>query len=247
MQAPGDEMGYSYDLGDHWNHEIRVVSIFAPEESNGRCQVLDGAGACPPEDSCGCDGMGNWSYKKFLQSWAKFRDGGTSASRREFRDLRAEASKALNYKDRLFDPDEFSVEGAQQAVSTAFRTRASVVQGSKQFTMPMSGFAPGAVQAPAQKGNKNILQEDEFEGITGPRYLQETVATRRDKGDNTLCAECGSPNNLKLCSGCKKIRFCGQTCQRAAWKAWHRQQCLNVQATRAKSAASKQQGTPVAA
>lgn len=34
-----------------------------------------------------------------------------------------------------------------------------------------------------------------------PRYLQETVATRRDKGDNTLCAECGNPNNLKLCSG----------------------------------------------
>ena len=31
--------------------------------------------------------------------------------------------------------------------------------------------------------------------------MQETISTRRDTGDNTLCAECGSPHNLKLCSG----------------------------------------------
>ena len=40
VQAPGDEMGFDYDLGDNWMHEIRVISIFPPEESNGRCQVL---------------------------------------------------------------------------------------------------------------------------------------------------------------------------------------------------------------
>ncbi len=34
-----------------------------------------------------------------------------------------------------------------------------------------------------------------------PSYMSETVATRRDKGDNTLCGECSSPHNLKLCSG----------------------------------------------
>ena len=33
-------MGYMYDMGDHWMHEIRLVSIFSAEESNGRCQVL---------------------------------------------------------------------------------------------------------------------------------------------------------------------------------------------------------------
>ena len=31
--------------------------------------------------------------------------------------------------------------------------------------------------------------------------MSEAVATRRDKGDNTGCAECGKPNDLKLCSG----------------------------------------------
>ena len=35
----------------------------------------------------------------------------------------------------------------------------------------------------------------------GPGFMQETISTRRDKADNTACAECGNPNNLKLCSG----------------------------------------------
>lgn len=39
LQEPGDEMGYMYDNGDHWQHDIRLVSLFPPEESNGRCQV----------------------------------------------------------------------------------------------------------------------------------------------------------------------------------------------------------------
>jgi len=39
VQAPGDEMGYMYDMGDHWFHDIRLVSVFPPEESTGRCEV----------------------------------------------------------------------------------------------------------------------------------------------------------------------------------------------------------------
>ncbi len=39
VQAPGDEMGYMYDMGDHWMHDICLVSVFPPEESTGRCEV----------------------------------------------------------------------------------------------------------------------------------------------------------------------------------------------------------------
>ena len=38
-QAPGDEMGYMYDMGDHWMHDIRLISVFPPEQSTGRCEV----------------------------------------------------------------------------------------------------------------------------------------------------------------------------------------------------------------
>ncbi len=41
-----------------------LPSIFTlQEESNGRVQVLDGAMACPPEDSKGLEGMGPRSYQ----------------------------------------------------------------------------------------------------------------------------------------------------------------------------------------
>lgn len=63
-------------------------------------QVLDGARACPPEDSCGCNGMGVHSYKEFLESWEDAKSSGTRESQRKLRKLQADASRALNYKDR---------------------------------------------------------------------------------------------------------------------------------------------------
>ena len=29
MQEPGDEMGYMYDNGDHWMHDIRLLFVAA--------------------------------------------------------------------------------------------------------------------------------------------------------------------------------------------------------------------------
>ena len=39
VQKPGNEMSYMYDLGDHWSHDIRLISLYPVEESTGRCQV----------------------------------------------------------------------------------------------------------------------------------------------------------------------------------------------------------------
>jgi len=50
---------------------------------------------------------------------------------------------------------------------------------------------------------------------------------------------------LLVRAGCKKIRFCGKACHKTAWKAWHRQQCLGIQADRAQNAAPKPQVTNV--
>lgn len=37
--------------------------------------------------------------------------------------------------------------------------------------------------------------------------LQEIISTRRDPRNLAVCAECGSPNDLKYCSGCRQV--CG--------------------------------------
>ena len=49
----GDTMGWLYDIGDRWQHTIKVVEVIGEEESTGKVACLDGAMQCPPEDSNG--------------------------------------------------------------------------------------------------------------------------------------------------------------------------------------------------
>uniref|UniRef100_A0A7S4UYH5 MYND-type domain-containing protein n=1 Tax=Alexandrium monilatum TaxID=311494 RepID=A0A7S4UYH5_9DINO len=40
------------------------------------------------------------------------------------------------------------------------------------------------------------------------------------------CAHCGAAGGgLQLCAGCMAVRYCGPACQRAAWKAGHKEAC----------------------
>lgn len=58
-----DALGYEYDFGDSWEHEITVDKILPHDAAASTTAVcLDGARACPPED-CG----GVWGYANFLK------------------------------------------------------------------------------------------------------------------------------------------------------------------------------------
>lgn len=63
--APGekDTLGYEYDFGDSWEHQITIEKILAPDAQAATVALcLDGARACPPED-CG----GIWGYANLLK------------------------------------------------------------------------------------------------------------------------------------------------------------------------------------
>jgi hypothetical protein len=57
LSGPGDRLGYTYDFGDDWDHDIVLEETRSavPEETYPSC--VAGKGACPPED-CG----GAWGY-----------------------------------------------------------------------------------------------------------------------------------------------------------------------------------------
>lgn len=58
----GDRLGYSYDFGDDWEHEI-VVEELLDADPKARYPILVAAkGACPPED-CG----GPWGYAELKE------------------------------------------------------------------------------------------------------------------------------------------------------------------------------------
>jgi hypothetical protein len=53
---------YLYDFGDHWEHEILVEAVGAPEPGIRYPTILAGEHACPPDDSGGV-----WGYADLLE------------------------------------------------------------------------------------------------------------------------------------------------------------------------------------
>jgi hypothetical protein len=84
-----------YDLGDDWHHEIVVEGEVDGIAGELYPLCLDGAGACPPEDSGGTAG-----YRDILEALARPRS-------RRHRDI-------LQWLGGPFDPEEFSTEDVNQ-------------------------------------------------------------------------------------------------------------------------------------
>ena len=62
LSEPGDRIGYTYDFGDAWEHEIMLEKVLLahPEQLYPTC--VTGKGACPPED-CGSV----WGYARLRE------------------------------------------------------------------------------------------------------------------------------------------------------------------------------------
>jgi Plasmid pRiA4b ORF-3-like protein len=59
---PQARFGYTYDLGDDWEHDILVEAVTDPEPGVTYPRCLAGRRACPPEDSGGI-----WGYADLLE------------------------------------------------------------------------------------------------------------------------------------------------------------------------------------
>ncbi len=59
ISRKGSRFRYTYDMGDGWNHEIKVESIL---DGTGEIRCLEGQRSCPPED-CG----GPHGYQELLE------------------------------------------------------------------------------------------------------------------------------------------------------------------------------------
>jgi hypothetical protein len=103
FKKEGDKFVYVYDFGDSWEHTITLEKII-PKASKIP-ELLDGKGACPPED-CG----GVWGYENMLQALADKND----PENQEYRDW-----LELNY-DEEWNPNEFDVALTDHLLSTLF-------------------------------------------------------------------------------------------------------------------------------
>ena len=63
LSKKGDALLYEYDFGDDWEHLIEVQKVMAKEAGQKYPQLVQGKGACPPED-CG----GIWGYYLLVEA-----------------------------------------------------------------------------------------------------------------------------------------------------------------------------------
>lgn len=157
-------------------------------------------------------------------------------------------------RDPNFEFNCFSVDQTQKAVLAALDSKLSVPGSSKHFVTPLTldfdektHFYPNSLRKGQKLVRTPMFRED---GSPMHVFMEEGVAEkRRDNPGNTACSNCGSPHNLKACSGCKQRYYCSRSCQRvrphlasfypilkpcfaqAQWAQGHKKEC-NVSKTK---------------
>jgi hypothetical protein len=91
-------IGYEYDFGDGWEHELVVEARTAAEDGQAYPACIAGEGACPPED---CGGVYGFAELKEVLA------GPDSEERDEMREWMGED----------FDPAHFDLAAANAAVA----------------------------------------------------------------------------------------------------------------------------------
>ena len=80
---------------------------------------------------------------------------------------------------------------------------------------------------------KNISNEEYHKLLKNERLVVDWFDLNELKHDESkvyCCHKCGSIDNLKICTKCKKIRYCSSTCQNNDWKK-HKKVCSNITPT----------------
>lgn len=94
LGTAGDRIGYTYDFGDDWEHEILLEKAVAPVS---RPTCVAGRGHCPPED-CG----GVWGYQDLIEALAD----PEHEQHDDMAEWMADAHGVTDFDPGFFDPAE---------------------------------------------------------------------------------------------------------------------------------------------
>ena len=222
---------YVYDLGDYWSHKIELIRIHTREEQQPFV-ILDGFGACPPEDI-----GGPVKYCTFINAiLEQLRGTGVWPPNPDWRSpLSAQTDRAREgcmeiYRDCFinkgnvnglrFDPIHYDIEEAQKLLNLAILKRASKTKEAEGFLMSNLKTKSKAIP---------LEGEDEIDNMApSKKYLKpqkETKLRRKNRGTKS-CAVCGITAGLTKCGRCKQISYCGPGCQRQDWNYHKQHDCV---------------------
>ena len=135
-----------------------------------------------------------------------------TGTRREKNDVLSEIFNSVNYLDRgwrlaSWSPDWFDIGDARMVVAKVLNSPTSIP--GKQYVAPLVEGAGSNFGFGLKKREALVRTVDsDFSG----GFFEEVISTKRDNIHVFACAQCGSPNNFRLCTGCKKY-YCSEGCQ----------------------------------
>ena len=153
------------------------------------------------------NGNGNIPWRGMVEKYEK-------GTRREKNDVLSEIFNSVNYQDRgwrlvSWSPDWFDIEDARAAVTKALNSPTSIP--GKQYVAPLVEGA-GSSLGFGLKKREALVRTADSDSSGG--FFEEVVSTRRDNIRAAACAQCGNPNNLRICTGCRKRYYCSKGCQK---------------------------------
>jgi len=164
IRNPGDQLLYLYDLGDRFIHSISLLEVIKRDKKTPVVEIIDGTGACPPEDSDG--------NHRFAQQWAELRSASVSQSRK----ILASFVQACNYEGKPF---EFNLKKTQKRLIKNYRKNLSKANSDNMFTCSFG-----------MSGTNKDLKRMGF-GLPGPGELSRICDFCRKKQQKMqLCSRC---------------------------------------------------------
>ena len=219
LREPGAKLVYLYDLGDSWYHTITLEQVVP---AGGTCkismrdeqhsfklrgvQLLNGEVNCPPEDSNGLAGMGD--YGSLL---AKGR-----------RSQAHEAHESSNWRENgIWNPFEFNLVAHARRLRKAVADKSSAKFGQRVYTHTFPGTSSDQVQALMQQHQHPTVPHRTVYQMDG---ATESVRTAPDERQDACCALCGRQEQvhqlgcvLSQCGKCRSVYYCGRDCQKEHW------------------------------
>ncbi|THV02002.1 hypothetical protein K435DRAFT_775869 [Dendrothele bispora CBS 962.96] len=206
--SEGQTIGYLYDFGDKWSHEIVVEKILPVDESDGHVEIIAGGGMCPGENM-----QGTYHYQDFLNEY----DQDNEVKKKE---KKREILSSPNYKYFVKPP----------LLAEALASTNSIRSGMRNYVMPMSveGLNPRMFGDPKLKKGQSIKQTFP-DPHDSPGYFKETTSDKKDSRSVSACGFCGKPGSaqlvLKTCGGCRQLLYCSKEHQKEHWKSGHKKVC----------------------
>ncbi|MBN1984452.1 MAG: plasmid pRiA4b ORF-3 family protein [Chitinivibrionales bacterium] len=100
----GDKIRYVYDMGDDWEHTIRIEKVFTLEEETKVPYCSEGERNCPPEDCGGAPG-----YEDIVKAMQKPRS--------------KEAKELIEWLGEIYDPEKFDLEEINEVLQPEKKKR----------------------------------------------------------------------------------------------------------------------------